>query len=135
MIKQILVFVPVSVEDELPAHEKHVFSFSGKTPYTSFHTKGGTKEVEFENDEDFDWVQSDGNVSTLKEGWYEECENIGHYDSVIHKRVITHWLKEETKICLTKDQLIDVIIQTRIDFNTGLEIVDWDEYISSLNIK
>lgn len=27
----------------------------------------------------------------LKEGWYEECENVGYHDFMWHDRPVTHW--------------------------------------------
>jgi hypothetical protein len=124
------VFISVSVQDELPDHNKHVFAFCCKTPVTAYYTQKNETEADFE-DEDFDPDFVDKGF--LKEGWYEDCENVGHYDVVTHQRKVDTWLKEQNLYCFTKEELIELLN----DYEQKLCVIPMsgEEYIEQLNIK
>ena len=76
--------------------------------YTCFYVDDFTEEIEFEDDEFTpDYVYSDAVKGglTLKAGWYEECENVGYYDFVIHPRDIIQWLDEIPQKQLSYEEL------------------------------
>jgi hypothetical protein len=98
------VFVPVSVQIEVPEHKKDVFAFNDK-----------------DNWESQCYIQSRKNN---KEKW------VNSWDNEQDECYPTHWLKEETnKYVLSKEELEKLISDA---FDIGIFTYKKKEYINSI---
>lgn len=87
----------IKASERLPENSNPVFAMDDKGHrYTAFYTKDNLTEIEFEDEDVPDYVDYEEvkGVLTLKEGWYEMCENSGYYDYVTYQRKIIKWLDE-----------------------------------------
>lgn len=85
----------IDINDRLPDTTKIVLGQPEKGALCiTFYTKG--HEVEYEDYDyngEYDPVEEQKGSLLLKEGWYEELEQVnGEYDVCYMKRKITHWM-------------------------------------------
>ncbi len=96
----------VHASERQPINNIPVFAKNVKgRKLTAFYVKSNSYEMEFDDMDDTpDFVDDNNGKLTLKEGWYEECENNGYYDLMIYKREISEWL-DETPTPEPKEQI------------------------------
>jgi hypothetical protein len=101
------VYQVVKCSGKLPPNTKPVFAFDAKgNKYSCFYARDKQVAQEFDDYEDLpDWINGEDDPVTLKEGWYEECENTGYHDLMIYKREIVEWLEETTSLQTALDQV------------------------------